>query len=150
MGAKPKSPNAVAIPTIGATGGPLPTEQAWLAEDIAERYVAAFGSCLERGWVLVLAAAGRTPQRAIELHGAPDGHQAGRAIDVSFIGMERQPGWNRDELDAILGSHVFHPLGASRKGDPNHYQTDDYGGVRQIGPQKFKDLRAACEWVANV
>ena len=153
MASKPDSPNAVAIPTIGTDGRPLPADRAWLAADIAVRYLGLFKTCLEAGWVLVLADAARSHQRSLELRpdlGGWDLHVAGRAIDVSFVGMGFQPGWTVATFDKFAASYGFYPLGAERASDKNHYDSADANSKHLIGKQRFASLQEACAWVRNV
>lgn len=119
-----------------------------------------FKDCLERGWVLILADAARSRERSKQLYPSLNGwdlHVAGRAIDVSFVGMSFQPGWTIKGFDAICESHGFFPLGASRfanpatgqKGDPNHYDLADCSSKHQVGTQRFKSIEEAANWVGN-
>lgn len=148
----PPYPNATPIPEFP---GPATDAEKWIAADKAASLRTARLALVTAGLELPLASAGRYPPAyAAEVRGTrwahlnPDPHEAGRAIDVSFEWLDdNRPGWDRDTLDRILGEHGWHHLDASRSSDPNHYQTDDYTGVRAIGEQKFASLGAAIEWL---
>lgn len=158
----PDSPLISAVIAVYEDGGPVPLEQAWLRFDVAQRFIR-----LQRRWEakygfpLSVAALGRSSERAMELAGlAIDGHVLGSAIDVAYNRLKaefrRREGLDftdrllAEKIDPLAAEEGFNPLGASRwpdmaigrKGDWQHYQTDDYGGARKTGPQAFESKAA--------
>jgi hypothetical protein len=166
VAANRRPPESGLIATVVAVyqdGRLVPVEQAWLRFDVAQRFTR-----LQRRWeaeygfALPVAALGRSSERALELAGlAIDGHVLGSAIDVSYNrlkaeflrtrGVELPDRLIAEKLDPIAALEGFRPLGKTRwpdpaikqKGDWQHYQTDDYGGARKIGPQAFASKQAA-------
>lgn len=148
----PPYPNATPIPEFP---GRADEAEKWIAADKAMSLRTARMRLITAGLELPLVSAGRYPEAyAAEVRGTrwahlnPDPHEAGRAVDVDFHYMDDNfPGWDRDLFDRIMGEEGWHHLDASRPGDPNHYQTDDYHGTRAIGEQRFPSLTAAVDWL---
>lgn len=161
----PESPLIGTVFAVYQDGGAVPKEQAWLRFDVAQRFARLDLRWRRKyGFPLYVAALGRSPERSLELWpegGGTDGHVVGAAFDAAYnrIRMEfkRTEGLDLDnraiaaKLDPLANEEGFHPLGKTRwpdpvtgrKGDWQHYQTDDYGGARKIGPQAFASIEEA-------
>jgi hypothetical protein len=144
---------------------PIPPEQGWARFDLVPKIRAILAEFEKTyGVPLALVALGRSPERSAELWpkgGGTDGHVVGAAFDVAYkcvrMMLAKKNGreyTDRDLaalIDPIAAAHGFRPLGKSRwpdpsieqRGDWQHYQSDDYGGARRIGPQAFPSIEAA-------